>query len=209
MSSDSKATPLCAALAAKPRWFHECRLDDFLSHDGSELPAVRVQVLTKREECDAIAAAYDAMTRHAKKARAGADRALNDGDYITDRKTIEALYRAFRQPDNDGEYPAFISPEWMEENLETDQISVLLSIYSECRKRRPPVAFESDDHYIDAIRRRCWMVRNEVVPEMALVQYDREELSTLLCEMSWAYTRAIESQQADNESPAKDDSDEE
>src|SRR5688572_24807416 len=128
-----RLSELAKDIEDRPRWRREVDITGFYGHTGDRLPKVLVQINTKSEDIDAIVAAHEAVTREAERARDGKDAAKSDEDLTLDLKTIEALWRAYRDA-NDPECPAFPSPEWMKARLDTDQIAYLLNVYTACRR---------------------------------------------------------------------------
>lgn len=179
MVEEAKTEGIQEALAKRKRWTATLDVSEMFGHDGAALPKVTFRILTKSEDRAALTAAHAAAAALAQKAGGGASAIREDEDFLRDFKTTEALWRAIRKPDNTDE-PAFITPEWMSDALDTDQLSCLLNLYLECRKRRGPLPPDLDSDRIDAIRDGCVTSFDSAVPEIVLAAFDREYLTAFI-----------------------------
>lgn len=153
-------------------------------HTGEPLPKVVVRVNSKAADNAAIEAAHVAASRRAKLSpelgAEGVQRLTNDPDFLTDMKTVEALWRAFLDAETP-ELPAWPSPEWMRDNLDSDQLAALLNLYEHVRQKRGPRPWDISENWIELIRDACAMSGDEL-PEMPLLGFSREYLAAFLVE---------------------------
>jgi hypothetical protein len=169
---------------AGPRYWHKTLdlsrvLGGMLNHDGTPVVKVTFRINKKADEDTAVAAAHAIVHRLAKLAEAGEAEFKQDGDVLQDNKHIQVLYRACRDPEN-ADRTLFPTPEWMRQNLETNEIAGLLNAYAEvvCRKHGIPWSIEDVD--LDNTRTMLVAARDSELPERLLAMFDRPYLTTLL-----------------------------
>lgn len=132
-------SPLELALMerAKSRrtWTFEC--DKFLAKGKGNFGQFRMRVATVQEQNLALIGAVRYCKEIAK------DTGLeNDPDLLTNAKTCWILHRVTLRPDKD--LPAFHAPQFMLENLSTDELTVLLNFYQECLRVAGPLDIQLD-----------------------------------------------------------------
>ena len=172
--SDSEyRSPLVQAIEARKRNTHLFRVNDFLGLPGPQVEHVKIRVALKGEEDRAVAAAH----RYVKNAAGDTD-AKTDADILVGAKTCHILHIVCREgSDVDGH--AFLSPEWMCENLTTDHLACLLNLYNEVRKKDGPQPKALDDKTVDAALSLCvaGIDSEEDIPQWILASWNREALS--------------------------------
>ncbi|NIV35917.1 MAG: hypothetical protein GWN58_42645 [Anaerolineae bacterium] len=175
---------LAEHLAGRKRWTRTVDMSavlgrDLIGHDGTPLTRVCYRINSKADEDLAVAAAHAQVHRIAELAEQGKDAFRQDGDVLTDNKSIQALYRCCRDPENP-ERTLFPTPEWMRRELDTDTIAGLLNGYLECRARKNGVPWDVTDVSLDSTREMLVAARDTELPERLLAMFAREYLSTLL-----------------------------
>jgi hypothetical protein len=176
-----KTTELCTALSARERWNYVVEIGDMLHHDGTPVGKVAFVINTKADDLGALAAAHEESARRAKPLPTGAASFVADPAVTDDLKNVEALWRCMRVPGKLAEH-AFITPLWMLEHLDTDQLGTLLRFYNECRKRRGPLPWDITPEWIDAIREAVVASQAELIPERPLVAFSHGYLTDFLAQ---------------------------
>lgn len=192
--ADSK---LVARLKERARPQHAIDVSGFITHTGEPLPRIVFRVNSKADEIAAIRAAHIAADRVAHGLTEGARKELlDDQDLLTDLKTCEALWRCCRDADNPAE-PAFVAPEWMLEQLSTDELSALLNCYLECRKRSGPLAWQISREWVQSVRDAIVaMAGDDEVPTTVLASFSREYLTDFVVAMAHAWAEDVAAQPA-------------
>ena len=175
---------LVEALEKRKRWSVTLDMKDVIGHglgdhDGTDITKCVFRVNVKSEDDAAVAAAHAIVARLAKRAEAGSDDFKSDDDVLIDNKSIQALYRACRDPDDDKE-PLFITPDWMRENLDTDILAGFLNAYNECRRKKSGQPEEFDGEFLDNLASLCVAAFDSELPEAVLKPFGREVLSHIL-----------------------------
>jgi hypothetical protein len=174
-------------IETRGKWSAKVDVTDFLDHSGQPLPRIEFRILKSREAGEAAIAAHAQASRDSVRRRAerGFDTLIQDPDFLNDIKNVEALWRACRDAD-DPSLPAFPSPEWMLDNLDTDQIVALIRIYGDCRKTKAGIPRALSRDFLDSVR-FVIATSDEIVPESPLANMDRDYLSTFVVAMAKAW----------------------
>ena len=155
-------------------------LGKLLDHDGSGICDIVFRLNKKKDDKLALVAAHAHIARQAKHAEGGEDAFRSDPAVTNDEGTIQALFRACRDPD-DTSQSIFITPGWMRDAFDTWSLNGLVNLYNECIARMLglPLAEELD---LDAHRDMLVAAFDTVdLPELLLAKYSREVLTNLLC----------------------------
>jgi len=147
---------LALAIESRPRIAHEFEVQGFFGLGESPIMKVAVWVNVKSEQDSALASAYQVVDRLTLESK----RAADDEDILVDAKTTQILFKACRRAEEGDKgsgykYPAFPSPEWMRQNLTTDQLGVLLNLYHEVRRREAPVTWEISNESVLSLYAIC------------------------------------------------------
>ncbi len=100
----------------------------------------------KTEDENAIVEAH----KHVIAKAAGVEAAKSDDDLLRDAKVIEILYRVCRDAE-DPKQTAFPGPQWMRDNITTDQLAVLFNLATEVRRLEGPTPRDMSDEELEAI----------------------------------------------------------
>jgi hypothetical protein len=152
---------------------------DLVDHDGTPLTRVCYRINTKKDDDDAVVAAYATVSRLAQRAEGGKDDFKRDHDALNDNKAILAMFAACRDPD-DPSKPLFAGPGWMREHLDTDTLAGLLNGYNECRAAKTGLPLSIDGEYIRTLRDGCVASYESDLPERVFALFQRETLSHVL-----------------------------
>lgn len=155
-------------------------LGKLLDHDGSGICDIVFRLNKKKDDNLALVAAHAQIARQAKHAEGGEDAFRSDPLVTNDEGTIQALYRACRDPD-DPSQNLFITPSFMRDKLDTWTLNGIVNLYNECIARMLglPLAEELD---LDAERDKLVAAFDTAnLPELLLTKYTREVLTNLLC----------------------------
>lgn len=188
MTEERKESKLVAWLKGLPRWHKDIDVSGMKNHDGLFVAKIRFVVNRKSEEDAAIECAYEEADRRAKKYAAGAvDAVKQDPEYVSDFKTVQALWRACKNPDdpvspgkdNNDWYPIFPTAQWMKDNLTGRELAYLLNHYNACEFEAAGIPPNLDRERIAAYRDGCVAMFDTSVPDEAFKKLPREVLSTL------------------------------
>lgn len=174
------ASPLVAAIQARPRPCVEFDAGGFLGLAEKPIGKYRIRVAVKAEIDRAIVAAH----AYVRDRTAGNAVAATDEDILRDNKTIAILHsvcRDFAAPDA---FTAFPSPAWMRETLTTYQIAVLLNHYNEVVRTSQPVESVIDDARVEAVASYCAKNASNDTPNKALMAFSREQCAEILVRLS-------------------------
>lgn len=183
---------LVRKIEASPRWTKTVDLASVLrtyieNHDGTAITRAVVRINTKTEDIRAIRAAYEALDNEATKVRSGKDDFKADKDVLTDLKSINALYEAFRDPDNPL-MPLFVTPQWMSDNLSTTTLDGLLNAYLTCSAEAAGQPVTADDYPLEELRQAIMLGWDTELPEAVLLPYGREHLAHMVALVMHAWT---------------------
>ncbi len=147
---------------------------------------------------NAVLAAHKYAAEQTKRAGEGAQAAAADFDFMGDAKLRQILFRLCfavdpKDPDKlarlasgKGCYPAFPSPEWICDNLHTDQVASIMRLVGEVRRHkapRPEGMGPNDDPLgldDDSMERLIDLLSSQLgtnIPERILKDLDREYLT--------------------------------
>jgi hypothetical protein len=140
---------LADMIAKRERRMHVYDIGGFFNLRGDAIPKLAVRVPLKGEQDKAIDAAHKAITDRV----ASAESAKSDEDIIRDLKILHIVWASCfdttvkQKPDGSGNYhdPAFPAPEWMRDNLKTEEIAVLLNLLNLARRDEGPGPPDCDD----------------------------------------------------------------
>jgi hypothetical protein len=180
---------LALAIESRPRVAHEFEVQGFFGLGDKEIVKVAIWVNVKSEQDSALAAAYkivESLTGDNK-------RASEDDDILVDAKTTQILFQACRRAEEGDEeagykYPAFPSPEWMRQNLTTDQLAVLLNLYHEVRRRESPTPWDITHESVMTLVSVCSKYDQGELSDTILSAQSREWLQQAFIILSQAYS---------------------
>lgn len=169
---------LAKAIEARERKQYDFEVHDFFGLGNKPIHKIGIRVSTKSEQDGAVVAAH-------KYIEAKAGNSLSDEDILVDAKTIEVLFHACREvvevepgaepPKHN--YPAFPGPQWMRDNMTTDQLAVLLNLYNEVRRKESPTTWQISSEDVNALAFACAEISDSDLPEKLLARFDREWLT--------------------------------
>jgi hypothetical protein len=93
---------------------------------GVEKQSIVLQVLRNAEQNEALALAYTMRDRASKNVPALRD----DEEFFNDLKIVAHLFLSCRDSAEPDAYPAFVSPEWMQEKIHKAELETLLAHYN-------------------------------------------------------------------------------
>jgi len=156
-------------------------LGSLVDHDGTDFPLDIVFRLNKKTDDNlALVAAHAHTASLAKHAGKGSDSFREDPAVTVDEGTIQALFRAARDPENPSKR-SFITPTFMRDIFDTFSLNGLVNLYNEAIARMLglPLAEELD---LDEEREKLVAAFDIAdMPEALLAMYNREVLTNLLC----------------------------
>ena len=199
---------LALALEERERPVHEFEVQGFFGLGDQEIQQIGIRVNTKSEEDAAIVGAHKNVQM---KAGGGAESARDDPDLIDDSKAVEALFRACRDVDGEGEkkymYPAFPGPNWMRKHLTTDQISTLLNLYHEVRRREAPEGWNITVETVEELAEACAVTSGSDYPDLTLASRPQEWVVQAFIILSVRYMeiKNVLQSQREPEEPGPDD----
>lgn len=184
---DSKSA-LALAIESRVRKAHEFEVQGFFGLGGNLIHKIGFRVNTKAEEDKALVTAYLTVNQLTE----GAEQAREDPDLVQDVKLIHALYSACRRAEPEDvertySFPAFPSPNWMRDNLTTDQIAVLINLYNGVRIAEGPLKINISFDEVEEVAQFCADNSRSDVPELMLAPRSREWLvqAFALLAMRW------------------------
>ncbi len=191
---------LALAIESRPRIAHEFEVQGFFGLGDKQIMKVALWVNVKSEQDSALAAAYQVVEKLAGDNK----RAVDDDDILVDAKTTQILFQACRRAEEGDKeagykYPAFPSPEWMRNNLTTDQLAVLLNLYHEVRRRESPVPWEIKHETVMALVGVCSNYDNAELANDMLSAQTREWLQQAFIILSQAYAEELDENRNKNE----------
>lgn len=157
MSGQEYVSPIAAAINARLRKVYEFDISGFFHLDGAAIPKIGVRVPNKGEQDGAILRAHADITKFTKDA----ETARNDEDIVRDRKLVHIIQKAFLDPAPKPDpadptnpkkafyYPAFESPQWIVDNLTTEQIGTLINLLNAVRAKESSEPEVLDDTTVD------------------------------------------------------------
>ncbi|TXH18209.1 MAG: hypothetical protein E6R03_02585 [Hyphomicrobiaceae bacterium] len=148
------------------------------------IAAIGIRLNRKREEDAAVVAAHKYAARITADAGDARDAALRDMDLLGDAKVVQALWRACREvvDPNDlskgiGKHPAFPTDDWMREHLTTDQLAMLMNLYTETRRAAYPERWDLSEERMEALLSMAAKTSDTDIPEVVLAPYAREQVT--------------------------------
>lgn len=140
---------LASLIFSRVRRMHMFDVAGFFNLRGDTIPQLAIRVPLKGEQDRAIDAAHEAISKRVT----ATESAKSDTDITTDLKNLYLVWAACfdttvkQKPDGSGTYhdPAFPSPDWMRDNLKTDEIAVLLNLLNLARAEEGPEPQTCDD----------------------------------------------------------------
>lgn len=161
----------------KARKPHRKALDLVEQIPGITSGKVVVQVLRKSQHSVALEAAYRRLDKKAENVPA----LKEDRDYVTDLRNIATLHIAIRDAKDPDGYPAFLSPEWMEEHLTPHELSFLLNAYNQfVGEVYPGGSDHLEPHKLIALLELCAEHAGTDIPNTALLSFTREMLAEVV-----------------------------
>jgi hypothetical protein len=148
-------SPIAKAIEARKRKVHEFDISGFFHLNGDAIPKLGVWVPVKGEQDAAIVRAHVDIANVTK----AAETARSDEDILRDRKVVHILQKACLDPTPRPDpadpkkvfyYPAFPSPQWIADHLNTEQIGTLLNLVNGVRAKESPEPEALDDATVDA-----------------------------------------------------------
>lgn len=158
----------------------------FFGLGGAPIYQVRVIVLTKQEENDALRAAHVYVKQQAQ----GNEGALADQELLIDSKHVEVVFRACKQTDSN--MPAFPGPQWMREHMSADELAVLVNVVNEVRAKCGPIDYTLDRDTLDAMRMRLARYGDTELPDLVLERVPREVLTSMVVLLAQDLQRALD-----------------
>lgn len=192
------ATALERAIEARGEVVHTFPVSGFFGLGHKPIIHIGFRMQGSLEDDEAVVAAHvylDRLTRGDGDAGAAA---RGDGDLLDNAKTVEALWRATReveeQPPGSGRwkptgYPAFMGgPAWMRKELTKRELAVLLDLLAEARHKdglSRGIVEEITDDAVEAVAKACADHVGDDVPEtMVLAGASRPVLTHLVVLLS-------------------------
>lgn len=175
---------LAKAIESRPRDVTTYPVSGFFGLGSKPIHKVAFRVNVKSEEDHALVQAH----RYVINIAAGAESAKHDGDLLSDAKTRHALFSACREVTTDAQgndtitnWPAFPGPEWMADQLTTDQIACLLNLYNQTRAEQAGWLDDFADETIeDMLEVAAEAGERNPVARAGLAELPREQIQYLL-----------------------------
>ncbi len=172
--NDSKKTSLRDRLADRKPHRKPVDADDIAGVQGEK---VVLQVLRNSEQNEALALAYTLRDRAAKNQPALA----SDDKFFESLRIVAHLFVACRDAAEPDAYPAFVSPEWMQEKLHAHELQTLLNRYNAFVGEVFPGGVDTliEPHKLVALLDLCAEHESDDIPNAALARFSHE----VLCEI--------------------------
>ena len=184
--------------AAEP-WGVEVHVEGFFDHRGVAMPSLWLTIRPKAVMNDALIAAHqDADELTKPLAELGRAAALDDHDILADLKNAHAIFHMYRQPAN-RKKPAFFSPKWILENLDTDQIAVLVNLAEDARAAKGTRGVAIDEDTCRTLREGVALLDENDLRTEVFAHYDRATLAQLLTTSLLGWHRDVKGQGAEGE----------
>lgn len=165
--------------AAEP-WGVEVHVDGFFDHRGVAMPSMWLTIRPKAVMNEALINAHkDADELTKPLAELGRAAALDDHDILADVKNAHAIYHMYRQP-ADKRKPAFFSPQWILDNLDTDQIAILVNLAEDARAAKGTHGVAVDEDTCRTLRDGVALLAESDLRTEVFAHYDRATLAKLL-----------------------------
>ncbi len=194
MSTQERKSALAKAIEDQPRKAYCFPVAGFFGLGGLAIHGVAIRRAVKAEDDAAIVAAHKYLAELSKNAGEGAAAALKtEGDILGDAKILEIIFRLCREVDQDSiaaatgdpskwratkeNWLAFPGPQWMRDNLGTDQLATLLNLINEVRAMQAPAPIDIDDAHIEAVVQMCNEHAGDDIPEAILAGFTRVKLT--------------------------------
>lgn len=182
LASNGKSALVAAVEERNRQRNQKAEVYDIAGYLGLNGPVhkVRVRPATKKEQDDALVEAYIAIENRAKKAES----LRSDVDFCNGKKAVMLIHGAIRDAADPDSIAAFPTPEWMEEQLTPDQITVLLNLYNREVAKAAPSAIKFEADQVETIMSVCGSTYETDIPERALLHYSRDQLVELFIQAS-------------------------
>lgn len=169
-----RKSAVALAIQERKRPLHEFDIGGFFGLGGKAIAKVKIRVATKAEADQAVVGAH----RYVKEI-AGE---IIDRDLLDDAKTCHILHAVVRDADDPEVFPAFASPQWVRDQMSTDQLACILNLYNECVAREGQRVDEITDELVDSIPSLAAISREAALTMLA--NCDRHALSEIIVRMA-------------------------
>lgn len=177
MTEAIRLSPLAEAISKRTRTLYEFDVSEVFKVTGNR---VKIRVVTKAEQDMALVGAH----KYAAAKAADMPDAARDPDLLDDAKSAFVAFAACRDADEPDKFPAFPAPQWMLENLTTDEVAYLVNLMNEVRTKESPSPMSISDEMIDGIAELCAANVSSEIPEKVLAAFTREYLTHVVVMMS-------------------------
>jgi hypothetical protein len=169
--NETKETGLRRKLADRKPFRKTIETDDIA---GVDLEKLVLQVLRNSEQNEALALAYTLRDRAAKVQPALA----SDDKFFEGLRIVAHLFVACRDAAEPDAYPAFVSPEWMQEKLHPHELQTLLNRYNAYVGEVFPGGADTlvEPHKLVALLDLCAEHEHDDIPNAALARFSHEVL---------------------------------
>lgn len=201
MTTIDHKSALAKAIEDQPRKAYCFPVAGFFGLGGRAIHGVAIRRSNKTEDDSAIVAAHKYLAELTKAAGEDAAATLKtEGDILGDAKILELIVRLCREVDQDSiaaapgdpskwratkeNWLAFPGPQWMRDNLGTDQLATLLNLIHEVRNAQAPAPTEIDDAHVEAVVQLCNDHAGDDIPEAVMAGFSRVKLTHLVVLLS-------------------------
>ncbi len=201
VTAQDRKSALAKAIEDQPRKAYCFPVAGFFGLGGLAIHGVAIRRAVKTEDDAAIVAAHKYLAELSKSAGEGAAAALKtEGDILGDAKILEIIFRLCREVDQDSiaaapgdpskwkaskeNWLAFPGPQWMRDNLGTDQLATLLNLINEVRALQAPAPIDIDDAHVEAVIQMCADHMGDDIPEAVLAGFNRTKITHLVVLLS-------------------------
>lgn len=196
-----RKSDLVKAIETRKRPLHEFDLDGILGLGGQPITKIKIRRPVKSELTKAVAGAAKAVDEIAGQSKSAKD----DPDLYSDVKSCWALHAACRDFNDPESWPAFPSPQWMMDNMTSEELAVLLNYYTEVVRRDGIIKEDVTPDDLEKIIFGVSTLNDMSATSMLLSRITRESLINIICELCFIVSDLRNaSNQADVVGPSHD-----
>lgn len=191
MANTERKSLLALAVEQRERKFHEFDVQGIFRFDGQALHRIAIRVPNNAEERSAIDGAHEHVQKRCKT-----ESAKNDPDILENEKTMQILRRVCYEAaadvaEGEARCQVFGDTTWMSEQMTSDELSLLLNMLQEVRRKDTAIRTTISPDDVVALARGCWMARATDFPETALADCDREFMTQAFVLLSCKLAEAM------------------
>jgi hypothetical protein len=187
MSDEENRSELSKAIAERPDPVTIIEVGGFFGLGNKPIHKIAFRICNKGEENDAVIKSHKWLLERAGELKA----ITEDDDIMLDLKNVHIMFAACRRAEEGDEeqgymYPAFPGPQWMMDNITTDQLAALLNVYNDVRHKSQPGYYELTYDKMQTMMNICANTNDDVMA-MVMAEVSREWLAEAFIVLSKRY----------------------